>query len=95
MSYSRLTFAQGLSYRFTLRPGMVAPGAMLVNPIDCELMGAGFQKIPLSEVCFAQVAKMQGVDAQQHYELRWPRVEKLHRPEERSWENGEHFAKLE
>ncbi|GHJ90147.1 hypothetical protein NliqN6_6549 [Naganishia liquefaciens] len=63
---------QGLSYRFTLRAGMIAPTAMLTNPINCEVMGAGFQKIPLSE----------------HYELRWPRVEKLHRPEERSWENA-------
>jgi DNA ligase-4 len=49
--WSKPDLVQGLSYRFTLRAGTPPPCFMFVEPINCELMGAGFQKIPLSEVC--------------------------------------------
>jgi hypothetical protein len=33
-----------------MRAGVPLPRSMLLNPISCELMGAGFQKIPFSKV---------------------------------------------
>jgi hypothetical protein len=42
--------SQGLSYRFTMRGGMPNPCAMFLQPLNAEIVGAGFQKIPLSNV---------------------------------------------
>lgn len=49
-SRHELTVFQGLSYRFTMRAGMPNPCAMFTQPLNGEIVGAGFQKIPLSKV---------------------------------------------
>ncbi|WWD20194.1 hypothetical protein CI109_104670 [Kwoniella shandongensis] len=59
----------GLSWTYTLQRGMTPPSVMLVQPICAEVMGAGFQRLPGSEL----------------YELRWPRLQKVHAPSDRSW----------
>lgn len=47
---NRADASQGLSYRFTMRAGMPNPCAMFTQPLNGEIVGAGFQKIPLSNV---------------------------------------------
>jgi hypothetical protein len=51
-----------MSYRLTLRNDFPPPGVVFNQPLNAELMGAGFQKLPESR----------------YHALRWPRVQKLH-----------------
>lgn len=55
---------------------MTRPSVMFDQPLCAELMGAGFQKLPLSE----------------YYELRWPRLQKIFPPDERKWTDGETYS---
>ncbi|WWC92925.1 uncharacterized protein L201_007888 [Kwoniella dendrophila CBS 6074] len=59
----------GLSWTYTLQKGMTPPSVMFEKPLCAEVMGAGFQKLPGSEL----------------YELRWPRLQKIYEPSERGW----------
>ncbi|WVR08189.1 hypothetical protein IAU60_005235 [Kwoniella sp. DSM 27419] len=59
----------GLSWTCSLPRGMTPPSVLLVRPMCVEVMGAGFQRLPGSEL----------------YELRWPRLQKWYDPTERSW----------
>ncbi|KAI0065581.1 hypothetical protein BV25DRAFT_1851055 [Artomyces pyxidatus] len=58
-----------LPYTFNLFHGIPAPTILLYNPLLAEMYGAGFTKARSSEF----------------YELRWPRLAKIHRPIERGW----------
>lgn len=51
-----------MSYRLTLRNDSPPPSVFFNQPLNAELMGAGFQKLPESR----------------YHALRWPRVQKLH-----------------
>lgn len=62
-----------LSYTFSLCPGLSPPTVMLRDPMLFELFGAGFDKPQGSK----------------YYAIRWPRVSKVYRKEERSWTSGE------
>ncbi|KAK8849569.1 hypothetical protein IAR55_004904 [Kwoniella newhampshirensis] len=59
----------GLSWTYTLQRGMTPPSVLFVQPMCAEVMGAGFQRLPGSYL----------------YELRWPRLQKVHAPYDRSW----------
>ncbi|WVF68578.1 hypothetical protein IAT40_003347 [Kwoniella sp. CBS 6097] len=59
----------GLSWTYTMPRGMTPPSVLFQSPLCAEVMGAGFQKLPSSEM----------------YELRWPRLQKIYDPSERSW----------
>ncbi|KAG6886109.1 hypothetical protein C0993_002628 [Termitomyces sp. T159_Od127] len=61
-----------LPYTFTLLQGLAPPRYILKEPLLAELYGAGFTKAPKSR----------------HYELRFPRVTKIHRPSDRPWTEG-------
>jgi hypothetical protein len=52
----------GLSYRFSLRDDYSPPVVVFNQPLNFELIGAGFQKLPGSR----------------YHALRWPRVQKLY-----------------
>ncbi|EFI27392.1 hypothetical protein CC1G_14863 [Coprinopsis cinerea okayama7 len=60
------------NYTFTLLPGLQPPTMVLQQPLLVALFGAGFTKAPGSRF----------------YELRFPRIEKLYRPAERSWKDA-------
>jgi hypothetical protein len=51
-----------MSYRLTLRNDSPLPSVVFNQPLNAELMGAGFQKLSESR----------------YHALRWPRVQKLH-----------------
>ncbi|CAK5273911.1 unnamed protein product [Mycena citricolor] len=59
-------------YDFQLHAGLTPPMALLREPLLCELLGAGFSKSPHSR----------------HYALRFPRITKIYRAQERSWKEG-------
>ncbi|KAL0249990.1 hypothetical protein I308_103293 [Cryptococcus tetragattii IND107] len=59
----------GLSWTYSLQRGMTPPSVLFERPMCAEVMGAGFQKLPGSEL----------------YELRWPRLQKIYDPRERQW----------
>ncbi|KAG2011553.1 DNA ligase I [Coprinopsis cinerea AmutBmut pab1-1] len=59
-------------YTFTVLPGLQPPTIVLQQPLLVALFGAGFTKAPGSRF----------------YELRFPRIEKLYRPAERSWKDA-------
>lgn len=59
----------GLSWTYSLQRGMTPPSILFEKPMCVEVMGAGFQKLPASEL----------------YELRWPRLQKIYDPRERQW----------
>ncbi|CAK5267619.1 unnamed protein product [Mycena citricolor] len=59
-------------YDFQLHAGLTPPMALLREPLLCELFGAGFSKSPHSR----------------HYALRFPRITKIYRAQERSWKEG-------
>ncbi|KAG5653322.1 hypothetical protein H0H81_001062 [Sphagnurus paluster] len=61
-----------LQYTFTILPGLPPPRSILKTPLLAELFGAGFDKSPQSR----------------HYELRFPRLNKVYRPNERGWREG-------
>ena len=63
----------GLTWTYRIPRGMVPPCILFDQPLCAEIMGAGFQKIPAST----------------HYELRWPRLQKIWDSRERSWTEGE------
>ncbi|KAG5641976.1 hypothetical protein DXG03_003829 [Asterophora parasitica] len=65
-------------YTFSLLPGLQHPQFMLKTPLLAELFGAGFTKSPHSR----------------NYELRFPRLSKLHRPSERGWQEGVNLQDL-
>ncbi|RDB20889.1 DNA ligase [Hypsizygus marmoreus] len=67
-----------LPYTFTLLPGLEPPRLLLHTPLLAELFGAGFTKAHQS----------------QNYELRFPRVTKIHRASERSWRDGVDLQEL-
>ncbi|KAJ7050474.1 hypothetical protein C8F01DRAFT_1067664 [Mycena amicta] len=64
--------SQSLRFTFTILRGLTPPSRILVNPLLCELLGAGFTKSPKSR----------------SYELRFPRIAKLFRPHQRHWNEG-------
>ncbi|WVQ75063.1 hypothetical protein IAR50_004672 [Cryptococcus sp. DSM 104548] len=60
----------GLSYNYTFETSMSSlPSVLFDEPLCVEVMGAGFQKIPGSEL----------------FELRWPRLQKIHEKKNREW----------
>ncbi|OWZ42708.1 hypothetical protein C351_03239 [Cryptococcus neoformans c8] len=59
----------GLSWTYSLQRGMTPPSVLFEKPMCVEVMGAGFQKLPASEL----------------YDLRWPRLQKIYEPRERQW----------
>ncbi|KAF7356774.1 DNA ligase [Mycena venus] len=67
-----------LPFTFTIFPGLVPPTVILREPLLAELFGAGFTKTPRSR----------------HYELRFPRITKIFRTRERSWQDGMNLQDL-
>ncbi|KAJ7043390.1 hypothetical protein C8F04DRAFT_718106 [Mycena alexandri] len=67
-----------LPYTFNILPGLVAPTTILREPLLAELYGAGFTKSPGSR----------------HYALRFPRITKIFRTGERSWQDGVNLQDL-
>ncbi|KAI0700149.1 hypothetical protein C8T65DRAFT_831678 [Cerioporus squamosus] len=63
---------EGLPYTFKLCPNLPPPMVLLHQPLLAELFGAGFTKAQGSIF----------------YELRFPRITKVHRPSERPWSDG-------
>ncbi|TFY72020.1 hypothetical protein EVG20_g1000 [Dentipellis fragilis] len=61
-----------LPYTFTLFKGLSPPSIMLDKPVLADVFGAGFTK----------------ADNSKYYELRWPRISKLHRAGERDWKDA-------
>ncbi|KAL0953402.1 hypothetical protein HGRIS_004641 [Hohenbuehelia grisea] len=59
-----------LPYTFSVFGGLKHPRILLFQPLVAELFGAGFTKAPKAK----------------QYELRFPRITKIHRHIERSWE---------
>ncbi|ODO06886.1 hypothetical protein I350_04246 [Cryptococcus amylolentus CBS 6273] len=60
----------GLSYNYTFEKSLSSlPSVLFNDPLCVEVMGAGFQKIPGSEL----------------FELRWPRLQKIHEKKDREW----------
>ncbi|WOO77589.1 DNA ligase 1 [Vanrija pseudolonga] len=59
----------GLSWKYHMPKSMVPPSVLLEAPLCAEVMGAGFQRLPFSEL----------------YELRWPRLMKIFEKKERAW----------
>ncbi|WRT69581.1 uncharacterized protein IL334_006570 [Kwoniella shivajii] len=59
----------GLSWNYTLQKGMIPPSVLFEKPMCAEVMGAGFQKLPESN----------------YFEVRWPRLQKIFEPSERTW----------
>ncbi|WVQ96118.1 hypothetical protein IAU59_003220 [Kwoniella sp. CBS 9459] len=59
----------GLSWTYIMPRGMCPPSVLFQSPLCAEVMGAGFQKLPGSEL----------------YELRWPRLQKIYDPSDRPW----------
>ncbi|ORY34864.1 hypothetical protein BCR39DRAFT_515200 [Naematelia encephala] len=68
----------GLSWTFSMPKGMSPPSVLFEHPLCGEVMGAGFQRLPDSKM----------------YELRWPRLQKIFEPRERSWGEALHAADL-
>ncbi|KZV64398.1 hypothetical protein PENSPDRAFT_656587 [Peniophora sp. CONT] len=68
-----------LPYTFTLAPGLDSPEIMLTTPRLAEIYGAGFSKAVGSKI----------------YELRWPRLTKMHRAEEREWREGQTLEEIQ
>ncbi|KAG8836098.1 hypothetical protein FRC17_010031 [Serendipita sp. 399] len=64
---------KSLSYSFNLSPGIETPSFLFHKPMLFELFGAGFDKPAQSK----------------YYAIRWSRVSKICRPEERPWTEGE------
>ncbi|KAF8957438.1 hypothetical protein BDZ97DRAFT_1669960 [Flammula alnicola] len=78
VSYSSLN-ASDLPFIVTIFKGLRPPPTVILRtPLLAELFGAGFTKAAQS----------------QHYELRFPRIVKVYRPSERSWEDGEDLESL-
>ncbi|KAF7370772.1 DNA ligase [Mycena sanguinolenta] len=67
-----------LPFTFTVFPGLVPPAVILREPLLAELFGAGFTKSPRNR----------------HYELRFPRITKIFRTGERSWQDGMNLQEL-
>ncbi|KAA1470337.1 hypothetical protein DENSPDRAFT_797606 [Dentipellis sp. KUC8613] len=61
-----------LPYTFTFFKGLSPPFIMLNKPVLADVFGAGFTK----------------ADNSKYYELRWPRISKLHRTGERDWKDA-------
>ncbi|KAF8074808.1 hypothetical protein FPV67DRAFT_1777589 [Lyophyllum atratum] len=61
-----------LYYTFTLHRGLQSPRFIMKTPLLAELFGAGFTKSPQSR----------------HYELRFPRLTKIYRINDRGWRDG-------
>ncbi|KAJ6591764.1 hypothetical protein DFH09DRAFT_1137908 [Mycena vulgaris] len=59
-------------FTYNLLSGLVPPTMILREPLLAELFGAGFTKSPRSR----------------HYELRFPRITKIFRTNERSWQDA-------
>ncbi|KAG6908432.1 hypothetical protein DXG01_004657 [Tephrocybe rancida] len=70
--------SDALEYTFSLYPGLAPPKFILKEPLLAELYGAGFTKSPKCD----------------HYELRFPRVTKIHRPADRPWTDGKNLIEL-
>jgi DNA ligase-4 len=51
---------------------MSPPSVLFEQPLCAEVMGAGFQKLSFSH----------------YFELRWPRLQKIFPPDERTWTEG-------
>ncbi|KAF9473357.1 hypothetical protein BDN70DRAFT_885925 [Pholiota conissans] len=68
-----------LPFRVTVFQGLKPPPTVILRtPLVAELFGAGFTKAAHS----------------QYYELRFPRIQKLHRPSERDWRDAVTLEKL-
>ncbi|KAG5724404.1 DNA ligase 4 [Termitomyces sp. T112] len=78
ISYDSSRKADTLPYTFTLLQGLTTPRYILKEPLLAELYGAGFTKAPKSR----------------HYELRFPRITKIHRRSDRSWTEGVNLKDL-
>ncbi|KAK7031333.1 DNA ligase [Favolaschia claudopus] len=65
-------FSSSLPFTFAISSGLASPAIILREPLLAELFGAGFTKSPRST----------------HYELRFPRINKVYRPGERTWREG-------
>ncbi|EPQ56356.1 DNA ligase/mRNA capping enzyme, partial [Gloeophyllum trabeum ATCC 11539] len=64
--------ADQLSYTFVMPKGIPAPEVILEEPLVAEVFGAGFTK----------------EHSNKYYELRFPRMTKVYRRQERSWEDA-------
>ncbi|KAG6812389.1 hypothetical protein H0H92_003070 [Tricholoma furcatifolium] len=76
--YNSPTGIKRLGYTFTLLSSLPEPPFLLKIPLLAELYGAGFTKSPGSR----------------HYELRFPRTTKIHRPSDRPWTEGINLKEL-
>jgi DNA ligase 4 len=66
--------------------GLQTPAILLETPLLVELVGAGFTKAPKSKVsAFIHSSSEKSLQYLQHYELRFPRIIKVHRAGERPW----------
>ncbi|KAF7430590.1 hypothetical protein PC9H_006298 [Pleurotus ostreatus] len=72
VEYDKKHPPQGLPYAYTLYPGIKPPGILFSTPLLGELYGDRFTKAAQSK----------------YYELRFPRLIKIYRPKERSWQGG-------
>ncbi|THH02681.1 hypothetical protein EW026_g207 [Hermanssonia centrifuga] len=66
-------------YSYNICHGLPLPTVMMSNPICVELYGAGFTKPPRSR----------------YYELRFPRILKVFRPDERPWNDASTLQDLQ
>ncbi|KAG6888470.1 hypothetical protein C0995_008043 [Termitomyces sp. Mi166 len=76
--YGAFKKADTLPYTFNLLQGLAPPMYILKEPLLAELFGAGFTKAPKSR----------------HYELRFPRISKIHRRSDRPWTEGVNLKDL-
>ncbi|KAF9457521.1 hypothetical protein BDZ94DRAFT_1272939 [Collybia nuda] len=77
--YRKSVPIDSLSYSFTLLCSLQPPNWLLKTPLLAELFGAGFTKAYRSE----------------NYELRFPRLTKIHRPAERGWREAVTLVELQ
>ncbi|KAF9499477.1 hypothetical protein BDN71DRAFT_1442154 [Pleurotus eryngii] len=72
VEYDKRHPPKGLPYTYTLYPGIKPPGILFSTPLLGELYGDRFTKAAQSK----------------YYEPRFPRLIKIYRPKERSWQDG-------
>lgn len=103
-NYSTCQHRGSLEYSYSMYPGLSPPAVMFRVPLLMELFGAGFTKAPkskvrtwtftLSESAFVLIVLF-SFFLSKHYELRFPRIEKVFRTCERSWEEGVHLKEVD
>ena len=80
----------------TLHTNIKQPAIYLSRPLLAEVYGAGFTKSSGGRVChFLCVLHVLPLIGTQFYELRHPRMSKIHRDSDRRWADGIHMDELE